>query len=123
MKKMFLAIMAATMMTAPMVGAQAAPVFPAAKAQGPVQTVKHVPGHQVKKNTIVKRKPIVKKTSKKQRWARGHRVPGWKSYRAVDYHRYGLHRPQRGYQWVRVDNDFLLIAIGTGLISSIVVGR
>lgn len=125
MKKLFLTAMAATMMSAPMVGAQAAPVVPAVKAEGQVQTVHHVPGHRVTKKTVIKRKPnvVVKKQVRKSRWERGHRVPGWQRYRAVEYNRYGLHRPPRGYHWVRVDNDFLLIAVGSGLIASIIAGR
>jgi Ni/Co efflux regulator RcnB len=73
---------------------------------------------------IVKKKVVKKTIIKKQRWARGNRVPAWQRKQAVrDYHRYGLHRPGRNQQWVRVDNDYLLISIASGLISGIVVGR
>jgi Ni/Co efflux regulator RcnB len=58
------------------------------------------------------------------RWARGDRLPP--QYRGhgynVDYHRYHLRAPPRGYQWVRVDNQFLLVGLTTGLIASIIAG-
>ena len=61
-------------------------------------------------------------TRVKHKWARGQRVPT--TYRGsryyVDYRRYKLRAPPRGYRWVRVDNDFLLIAATTGLIASVV---
>lgn len=34
----------------------------------------------------------------------------------VDWHRYHLRRPPHGYHWVRVDDDYVLVALGTGLI-------
>ncbi|MET0172381.1 MAG: RcnB family protein, partial [Agrobacterium vaccinii] len=41
-----------------------------------------------------------------------------------DYRRYRLNAPPRGYRWVRADNnEFLLIGITSGLISSIIAGR
>lgn len=56
-------------------------------------------------------------------WSRGDRLP--KAYRSqnyvVDYRAYHLKKPPHGYQWVRVNNDVLLVAITTGLISYIVI--
>jgi Ni/Co efflux regulator RcnB len=34
-----------------------------------------------------------------------------------DHHRYGLKRPGRGQQWVRVDNDFRLVGLASGIIA------
>lgn len=46
------------------------------------------------------------------------------NYAVVDYHRYRrLSPPPRGYQWVRSGNDALLIALGTGLITSVVANQ
>jgi len=57
-------------------------------------------------------------------WTRGDRLPS--SYRsrayAVDYRRYGLQAPPRGYQYTRVDNDVVLTAAATGVIASVIVG-
>jgi Ni/Co efflux regulator RcnB len=40
-----------------------------------------------------------------------------------DYRRYRLSAPPRGYHWVKVDNDFLLVGVASGIISSIISGR
>lgn len=61
---------------------------------------------------------------KKQHWSKGKRVPDWKRKQALrDYHRYGLRRPGHGQQWVRVDNDYLLISMASGVIAAVVAGR
>jgi Ni/Co efflux regulator RcnB len=39
----------------------------------------------------------------------------------VDYRSHHLRAPPRGYQWVRVDNDYMMIALATGLIASIII--
>ncbi|QHE92805.1 RcnB family protein [Pandoraea fibrosis] len=58
-------------------------------------------------------------------WRKGDRVPQQyrdRQYVVEDYHQYRLNPPPRGYHWVGVGGDFLLVAIGTGLISQIVLG-
>jgi Ni/Co efflux regulator RcnB len=60
------------------------------------------------------------------RWARGERLPS--SYYSdrghyVDYRRYHLRQPPRGYQWVQVDNNYALVAVTSGLIASIIASR
>ncbi|HZX72597.1 MAG TPA: RcnB family protein [Rhodanobacter sp.] len=49
------------------------------------------------------------------RWVRGHRYHG-PTYVVRDYGYYRLRPPPRGYHWVRANNDFLLVAITTGII-------
>lgn len=49
------------------------------------------------------------------RWQRGHRYAG-PVYVVRDYRHYRLRPPPRGYRWVRADNDYLLVAIATGII-------
>ena len=39
----------------------------------------------------------------------------------VDYRRYHLRQPPRGYEWRRVDNNYVLAAVATGLIASVVL--
>lgn len=60
-----------------------------------------------------------------RRWNRGERLPP--AYRSsgyyVDYRQYGYRAPPRGYQYVRVDNDVVLVAIATGVISSILLNQ
>jgi Ni/Co efflux regulator RcnB len=52
------------------------------------------------------------------RWARGHRYRG-PNYVVRDYGYYRLRPPPRGYHWVRANNDYLLVAIATGVILDI----
>jgi Ni/Co efflux regulator RcnB len=56
-------------------------------------------------------------------WTRGDRLPA--NYRTsayrVDYNRYHLAPPPRGYQYTRVNNDVVLTAIATGVIASVIV--
>lgn len=58
-----------------------------------------------------------------RQWRRGDRMPV--AYRsnayAVDYRRYGLSAPPRGYHYVRSGNDAVLAGITTGLIASVIV--
>ena len=57
-------------------------------------------------------------------WAKGHRVPDWQRRQQVrDYHRHGLRKPGNGQQWVRVDNDYLLISLATGIILGMAAAR
>nr|WP_255430885.1 RcnB family protein [Rhodanobacter sp. DHG33] len=57
-------------------------------------------------------------------YKKGGRLP--QSYRGQqyvvsDWHRDHLRPPPRGYHWVRSDNgDFLLVAVTTGVIASII---
>ncbi|HEY8540466.1 MAG TPA: RcnB family protein [Steroidobacteraceae bacterium] len=58
-----------------------------------------------------------------QVWHVGARLPAAycaPRYIVHDYHVYHLHRPPRGYHWVRVDNDVVLTAIATGVIAAVV---
>jgi Ni/Co efflux regulator RcnB len=60
---------------------------------------------------------------RKHSWARGERLPSYyytdRGY-YVDYRVYHLRQPPRGYQWVRVDDNYALVALTTGLIASII---
>ena len=58
-------------------------------------------------------------------WRKGDRVPQQyrdRQYVVEDYRQYRLNPPPRGYHWVGVGGDFLLVAISTGLIAQIVLG-
>ena len=49
-------------------------------------------------------------------WERGHRYDG-RVIIVRDYEHYRLRPPPRGYHWVRDDNDdYVLVAIATGII-------
>jgi Ni/Co efflux regulator RcnB len=54
-------------------------------------------------------------------WRKGGYVPqGYRGYYVQDYGYYGLRPPPRGYRWVYADNNFVLMALTTGLIADIV---
>lgn len=56
-------------------------------------------------------------------WRSGDRLPvAYYAPRYVihDYGSYRLHRPPRGYHWVRVNNDVVLAAIATGVVLQVV---
>lgn len=58
-------------------------------------------------------------------WARGQRLPS--EYRTrghyVDYRSHHLRAPPRGYQWVQADNNYVMIALASGLIASIIASN
>jgi len=56
-------------------------------------------------------------------WTKGKRVPLDQRRHFVDHKRAHLKAPGRGQQWVQVDNQYLLINIATGLISSVFASR
>lgn len=52
-------------------------------------------------------------------WQRGYRYSG-PTYVVHDYGHYRLRHPPHGYRWIRADNnDYLLVAIATGIILDI----
>lgn len=58
-------------------------------------------------------------------WRRGGYVgyDDWHRGRYVDYrsHRH-LYAPPRGYEWRRVDDNYVLAAVATGLIAGLIIG-
>jgi Ni/Co efflux regulator RcnB len=45
----------------------------------------------------------------------------WNRGEQVDYRHYHLNAPPRGYEWRQVDGNYVLAAVATGLISSVVI--
>jgi Ni/Co efflux regulator RcnB len=58
-------------------------------------------------------------------WKRGHRMrhDDWSRGNRVDWHEHHLRRPPRGYEWREVDGNFVLGAVATGLIASIIANQ
>jgi Ni/Co efflux regulator RcnB len=58
-------------------------------------------------------------------WRSGHRLDqrDWSRGRHIDYRTYKLRKPPRGYEWRQIDGDFVLAAVATGLIASIIAHR
>ncbi|MGZ5194458.1 MAG: RcnB family protein [Ramlibacter sp.] len=59
-------------------------------------------------------------------WQRGSRIPDEyrsRQYVVNDWHRHGLRQPPRGYQWVQVGGDYVLVAIATGIIAQLLLNQ
>lgn len=58
-------------------------------------------------------------------WHRGGRIPPAYRDRAYVVNDWRLHRlapPPRGYEWIQVGPDYVLISVRTGIIAQIIVG-
>lgn len=61
-----------------------------------------------------------------RRWAKGQRLDARyraDSYYVRDYRRHGLRNPPRGYRWQRVNDQYVLAAVATGLIASVIIAN
>ncbi|AHK44602.1 MULTISPECIES: RcnB family protein [Ensifer] len=126
MKRLLTALVASSFLITPVAAfAQPAGSFEVAQNYDRYQrrpVDRHVDRH-VDKHVTIEKRVIVKK---KERWSRGHRLsPAERRHMAQvrDYRRYKLRQPPRGQQWVRVDNDFLLISLATGVIVGLTSAR
>jgi Ni/Co efflux regulator RcnB len=57
-------------------------------------------------------------------WRKGGRIDrhDWdRGTRIRDYRHYHLSRPPRGYEWRRVDDNYVLAAVAGGLIASVIM--
>jgi Ni/Co efflux regulator RcnB len=115
MKSIVLSGVAFSMLAATSLSGQAAPMnAPAAPqsnySQVDWQTRDH---HRDVKKRVFKKKVVVKRNN----WRNGQRYSSWQQHQPVrDYGRYGLHRPGRGQEWIRVGNDYVLVGILSGVI-------
>ena len=57
-----------------------------------------------------------------EEWKKGYHMPpnDWGRGQRVDYRRYHLHAPPRGYEWRSVDGNYVMAAVATGVIASVV---
>ena len=58
-------------------------------------------------------------------WGRGERMGynDWNNAQRIDYRRYNLRQPPRGYEWRRSDDRFLMVAITTGVTASVILSN
>jgi Ni/Co efflux regulator RcnB len=56
-------------------------------------------------------------------WKKGARMnhDDWNRGEHIDYRHYHLNAPPRGYEWREVDGNYVLAAVATGVIASVVV--
>lgn len=55
-------------------------------------------------------------------WKRGYHMNrnDWSRGQRVDYRRYHLNAPPRGYEWRQVDGNYVMAAVATGVIASVI---
>lgn len=115
MKRIFAALLAASFLAAPLASeAKARDRYADRHVE---KQVEHRSGKRIVTKHVEKRVVV-----KKPRWARGHKLSRAERRQIVnarDYRRYRLNRPARGQQWVRINNDMLLVSIATGMILGI----
>lgn len=124
-KQTILAALAFSMLAVPMAQAQQRHDGP---RSGHHFNQQRPPVAQVPQRPQAHRPPVrrhqAQRPAPRPQWTRGHRVPNWQRRAAVrDYHRHGLRRPGHGQQWVRVDNNYLLISLASGIIAAIATAR
>jgi Ni/Co efflux regulator RcnB len=58
-------------------------------------------------------------------WHKGSHIDRnvWNRGARVDYRQHHLSRPPRGYEWRRVDDNYVLAAVATGVIASILLAN
>jgi Ni/Co efflux regulator RcnB len=57
-----------------------------------------------------------------EEWRRGEHIrhEDWNRGEQIDYRHYHLRRPPRGYEWREVDGNYILAAVATGVIASVI---
>lgn len=57
-----------------------------------------------------------------EEWRKGEHIrhEDWDRGERVDYRHYHLRRPPRGYEWREVDGNYVLAAVATGVIASVI---
>jgi|HubBroStandDraft_6_1064221.scaffolds.fasta_scaffold77710_4 Ni/Co efflux regulator RcnB len=58
-----------------------------------------------------------------EEWRKGEKIrdEDWRRGEHVDYKEYHLGAPPRGYEWRLVDGNYVLAAVATGVIASVIV--
>lgn len=122
--KILLAAVAASVMAVPMANAQPRPD---GSRQVPHRYERQIPPQwqpAPKYKAAPQYKPAPRYKPAPHHWKKGERMSNWRAHAPIrDYGRYGLRKPPAGQQWVKVDNDYVLLGIATGLITGIIAGR
>jgi Ni/Co efflux regulator RcnB len=123
MKRIILSAVALSMLAATSLQSQAAPLN---APNAPQSTYSQIDWKKSDKRVDVKKRVVVKKkvVVKRNHWRNGQRYSGWKRHQPVrDYRHYGLRRPGRGQEWIRVGNDYLLVSVVSGIIFGAIAAR
>ncbi|OCW59305.1 RcnB family protein [Hoeflea olei] len=113
MKKAFILSIAALLMAAPLTQAQA-------QSRMDHRPQAHSQWHKSGPESTSKRQHA----KADRHWKKGQRMSDWRKHASVrDYRRHGLHKPGHGQRWVKVDNQYVLLGIASGVIAAIVAAR
>ncbi|TSE12953.1 RcnB family protein [Mesorhizobium intechi] len=115
MKRIVLSVLAVSMLAATSLAGQAAPMNATVVPQSNYTKADwQKPGrHNDVRKRVFKKKVVVKRNH----WRNGQKYSGWRQHQPIrDYGRYGLHRPGRGQEWIRVGNDYVLVGILSGVV-------
>ena len=118
MKRIVLSVLAVSMLAATALTGQAAPMnAPVAPQSNYTKVDWQQPTHRDVKKRVIQKRFEKKVVVKRGNWRNGQKYSGWRQHQPVrDYGRYGLHRPGRGQEWIRVGNDYVLVGILSGVI-------
>jgi Ni/Co efflux regulator RcnB len=118
MKRIVLSVLAVSMLAATSPTGQAAPMnAPVAPQSNYTKVDWQQPTHRDVKKRVIQKRFERKVVVKRNNWRNGQKYSGWRQHQPVrDYGRYGLHRPGRGQEWIRVGNDYVLVGILSGVI-------
>lgn len=128
-KRTILAAIAFSMLAAPMAQAQSRYDGPRSNNHysqpKPSKPAARAPHHRPQaQRPSVKPHHAYRPAPARHKWRQGQKVQNWQRQPHVrDYGRHGLRRPAKGQQWVKVDNDYLLISLATGVILGLAAGR
>lgn len=125
-KRTLLAAIAFSLLAAPMAQAQSRYDAPGSNRHysQPVKPGYNAPQRHDARKAGPQRHHAQRPAPSRKHWAKGQRVPDWQRKQHVrDYGRHGLRTPARGQQWVKVDNDYLLISLATGVILGLAAAR
>jgi len=109
---------------AAMAAVLAGPAF--AQGDGDVQAREKVTREVDRANRDAARNNALRGAGPEHRFHRGDRLPAHyhrRDYVVEDWRRYHLHEPPRGHHWVRVGNDYVLVAIATGVIAELMLNK
>jgi Ni/Co efflux regulator RcnB len=97
-----------------LLGSSAAAAQPGHNANGP--------GRKAENSNMGRHAGWGRERGNQHRWNRGERMgyKDWQRAKAIDYRQYRLRQPPRGYEWRRQNDQFILVAVATGLIASII---
>jgi Ni/Co efflux regulator RcnB len=125
MKRIVLSVLAVSMLAATSLTGQAAPMnAPVAPQSNYTKVDWQKPTNRDVKKRVIQKRVEKKVVVKRNNWRHGQKYSGWRQHQPIrDYGRYGLHRPGRGQEWIRVGNDYVLVGILSGVIFGTLAAR